>query len=350
MLPLMRSRISAATGSLRVIQATAPLAQPQQSAGVFRFRVKPDAGELRYTASRNLAASMKQAVLGAGAIGGLMGTALGSLGDDVMLIVRPEKLADYPHTLSLERPSGTITAPAKVAAHLTEPTDVLWIATKTYQLEAALAAIETVPGIIVPLLNGVEHVAVLRARFGNDRVVPATIAVEAERSAPGRFVQRSPVRLNVAASGEPVLKNTIAGLQGLGFLCRFIASEPTLLWSKLCFLEPFALVTSASGKNLGEILGDTQWRDKFESAIREACAVARKEGAQLDAEKGTAAYAAYPASMRASMAKDMAAGRKLELDAIAGPIVRGGARYGVPTPVTESLVATIEPAERTRSG
>ena len=292
---------------------------------------------------------MRQAILGAGAIGGLVATALGSLGDDIILIVRPEKLADFPNTLSLERPSDTITAPAKVAARLTAPADVLWVATKTYQLEAALAAIETVPGIVVPLLNGVDHVAVLRARFGDHRVVPATITVEAERSAPGRFVQRSPVRLNVAASGEPVLKDTIAGLQGLGFICQFIASEPTLLWSKLCFLEPFALVTSASGKNLGEILADAEWKGKFESAIREACAVAAKEGAQVDGEKVAAAFAAYPATMRASMAKDLAAGRKLELDGIAGPIVRGGARFGVPTPITESLAAMIEASARTRS-
>lgn len=301
------------------------------------------------TGSQNREGSMKQAILGAGAIGGLMATALGSLGDDVMLIVRPEKLTDHPKSLSLERASGTITTTAKVAACLTEPVDVLWIATKTYQLEGALAAVETVPGMVVPLLNGVDHFAVLRAHFGDDRVVPATIAVEAERSAPGRFVQRSPVRLNVAAKGEPVLKDTIAGLQDLGFICQFIASEPTLLWSKLCFLAPLALVTSASGKNLGEILADAEWKGKFESAILEACGVAAKEGAQVDGAKVAAAAAAYPPPMRASMAKDLAAGRKLELDGIAGPIVRGGARYGVPTPVTESLVARIETAERIRS-
>jgi 2-dehydropantoate 2-reductase len=285
---------------------------------------------------------MKHAILGAGAIGGLMGTALASLNNDVMLIVRPEKLAHYPNMLSLERPSGTITATAKVAARLTAPADVLWVATKTWQLEAALAAVETVPGIVVPLLNGVDHIAVLRARFGDDRVVPATIAVEAECSAPGRFVQRSPVRLNVAANGERVLKHAIAGLQDLGFVCQFIASEPTLLWSKLCFLAPLALVTSASGKNLGEILVDAEWKGKFESAILEACAVAAKEGAQVDGEKVTAAAAGFPSAMRASMAKDLAAGRNLELEGIAGPIIRGGARYGVPTPTTESLVATIE--------
>lgn len=285
---------------------------------------------------------MKHAILGAGAIGGLMATALGSLGEDVTLIVRADKLGTHPQTLSLEQPAGTITAPARTAARLTGPVDVLWIATKTYQLEDALATVDVPPGIVVPLLNGVDHVAVLRARFGQDRVVPATIAVEAERSAPGRFVHRSPVRLNIAVSGEPVLKDTIEGLRGLGWACQFIASEPTLLWSKLCFLEPFALVTAASGKNNGEVLADPEWKAKLELAVREACAVATKEDAQVDADKILAVYPSAPPAMRASMAKDLAAGRKLELDGIAGPVLRGGARHGIPIPITKELVARIE--------
>ncbi len=206
---------------------------------------------------------MKHAILGAGAIGGVMAVGLSAVGEDVTVIVRAERLAEHPLTLSLEHPAGTMTAPAKVAARVIEPVDVLWIATKTYQLEEALASVEAVPGIVVPLLNGVDHVGVLRARFGHDRVVPGTIAVEAERSAPGRFIHRSPVRLNLAASGEPVLKDCVERLRGLGWTVRFIASEPTLLWTKLCFLEPFALVTSASGLNNGEILADPEWKAKI---------------------------------------------------------------------------------------
>ena len=193
---------------------------------------------------------MKHAILGAGAIGGLVGAALASLGEDVTMIVRPERLEEYPKSLTLERPTGTITAPAKAVATLSEPVDVLWIATKTFHLQTALEAVKTLPGLIVPLLNGVDHIEVLRERFGRDRVVPATIAVEAERVAPGSFVQRSPfVRLNLAASGEPRLGAVVARLGELGFTCQFMHNEQTLLWSKLCFLAPFALVTSASGKN-----------------------------------------------------------------------------------------------------
>ncbi len=292
---------------------------------------------------------MKHTILGAGAIGGLMATALSSLGEDVTVIVRPERLAEHPTKLSLEHSAGSMTAPAKVAARVTAPVDVLWVATKTYQLEDALALVDAVPVIVVPLLNGVDHIAVLRARFGHDCVVPGTIAAEAERSSAGRFVLRSSARLNLAASGEPVLKDTVEGLRGLGWTCNFIASEPTLLWTKLCFLEPFALVTSASGKNNGEILADAEWKAKMDSAVREACAVATKEGAQVDPDKWAPAFAGMPATMRASMAKDLDAGRKLELDGIAGPVLRGGVRHGVPTPTTTSLVAVIEAKEQART-
>ena len=284
---------------------------------------------------------MKHAILGAGAIGGLVGAALASLGDDVTMIVRPDKLSGYPGTLSLDRPSGSLTAPVKAVSRLTDSADVLWIATKTYHLEAALEVVEAMPSIVVPLLNGVDHIAVLRSRFGQDRVVPATIAVEAERTDAGHFVQRSAVRLGIATSGEAMLKATVARLQDIGFACQFVANEQTLLWSKLCFLGPFALVTSASGKNLGEILVDSEWKAKLDSALAEARAVAEASGAEIDPAKVQAIFATAPATMRSSMAKDLAAGRRLELDGIAGPIVRGGARYGIPVPTTASLIARL---------
>jgi len=285
---------------------------------------------------------MKHAMLGTGAIGGLVGTVLSSLGEDVTVVVRAEKLLSYPANLVLGRPSGTLTAPARAVATLTEPVDVLWIATKTYQLEHALEAVKSLPGCVVPLLNGVDHVAVLRARFGPERVVPGTIAVEAERIAPGRFIQRSPfVRFNLATSGEPLLGALVGQLGNLGFTCQFIPNEQTLLWGKLCFLAPLALVTSASGMNIGEILADAAWKQKLNSTIAEACAVANASGAEIDATRIQAVVESSPPGMRSSMQKDVAAGRKLELDAIGGPIVRGGERYSIDVSTTVKLMAAI---------
>ena len=281
-------------------------------------------------------------MLGAGAVGGLVGAALASLGEQVTVIVRPEKVVEYPAELLVERPSGAIGGRAKVAKALANPVEVLWIATKTYQLETALQAVQALPRWVVPLLNGVDHVAVLRAHFGHDRVVPGTIAVEAERIAAGRFVQRSPfVNLNLASSAEPTLGTIVGRLREIGFTCRFIENEQTLLWSKLCFLGPFALVTSASGMNKGEIDADAEWNRKLLACIAETCAVAKASGAEVSLEKIEAVFAASASGMRSSMQKDLAAGRELELDAIGGAIVRGGEGYGIDVSTTTGLMTAI---------
>ena len=285
---------------------------------------------------------MEHAVLGAGAIGGLVGTAVASLGEGVIVLVRPERLPDYPANLSVERPSGAITTPANATTTLRNPVDVLWIATKTYQLKTALEAVQSSPRLIVPLLNGVDHVAVLRAHFGHDRVLPATIAVEAEKIAPGRFAQRSPfVNLNLVAGGEQVLGAIVARLRDFEFTCRFIQNEQTLLWSKLCFLGPFALVTSASGMNKGEIYADAEWKRRLIFVVAEACAVAKASGAEVDVAQIQTIFDGLPSGIRSSMQKDLASRRQLELDAIAGPIVRGGKGCGIDVSTTAALIAMI---------
>jgi 2-dehydropantoate 2-reductase len=285
---------------------------------------------------------MRHAILGAGAIGGLVGTALASLGEDVTVVLRATTLVGFPESLTLERPSSTLTAPAKAVATLNEPVDVLWIATKTYQLQTALEMVQAPPDCVVPLLNGVDHIAVLAERFGRERVVPATIAVEAEKAGPAHFIQRSPfVRLNIAGSGEPLLGPIVIRLRSLQFTCQFIANEHTLLWSKLCFLAPFALVTSASGMNIGEVFADASWNQKLSLAIAESCTVANASGAEVDAARIQAVFDGVPPAMRSSMQKDLVARRELELDAIGGPIVRGGERHGVDVSTTAGLMDAI---------
>src|SRR2546426_6107562 len=200
---------------------------------------------------------MKHAVLGAGGVGGLMGALLAHGREDVVLIVHSENLAAHPAQLKLKRPDGEIIAPIRVVSTLETAVDVLWVAVKATQLEEALQRIAVAPqsmGCVVPLLNGIDHVERLRRLFGDERVVPATIAVEAERTAPGHMVQRSHfVRVSLSASGSPRLDGVAALLRRAGVECQFVADEKTMLWGKLCFLAPFALATSAAGKTSGEI-------------------------------------------------------------------------------------------------
>jgi 2-dehydropantoate 2-reductase len=289
---------------------------------------------------------VKHAILGAGGVGGLVGATLAHEGDQVTLLLRPESVAQHPGYLRLERPSGNIEAPVRTDAELCEPADVLWVTVKAYQLlEVLQGVLRNCPmvGTIVPLLNGIDHVALLRSRFKGVRVVPGTIAVESERVAPGHIIQRSPfARLALSSSGEEQLAGAAARLRRAGFSCEFQESEKTMLWSKLAFLAPFALTTTASNKTKQEIYADPEWRTRLESTVREACAVAAAEGAAVDPLKIRAMIEALPTTMRSSMQKDVSAGRVPELDAIGGPIVRAGRTHGIPVPITGELIARIE--------
>jgi 2-dehydropantoate 2-reductase len=288
---------------------------------------------------------MKHAILGAGAVGGLVGAVLAHGGEDVWLIVRPETNTPYPGTLSLKRPSETIEAAVRTETAISDDTDVLWIAVKAYQLVEALRAVppESKIGTIIPLLNGIDHVNLLRSRFGHDRVVPATIAVESERLAPGQIVQRSSfVRLMLSMMGEERLASVADRLRRGGFTCEFQADEKTMLWSKLAFLGPFALTGTASDMDKQGIFADAAWRARLESAVGEACTVAAADGAAVNREKILATLGSLPATMRSSMQKDVSAGRIPELDAIGGPIIRAGRTYGLDVPVTRELIARIQ--------
>lgn len=287
---------------------------------------------------------MRHAILGAGGVGGLIGACLAHAGDSVTLVVRRETLAQYPKQLHLESPFGNFMVDVSVAADV-PAVDVLWITVKATQLESALVALKNPDAVraIVPLLNGIDHISVLRARYGSGRVIPATIAVETERVSPGHIAHRSPfARLNVSSAGQGVLANTLDQLQQIGFECRFVDDEPTLMWSKLVFLAPFALTTTASDKTTGEILADPNWGPLGLACLREACAVAVAEGAKVDADAVIAGVMKMPGNMRSSMQKDVEQHRTPELEAIAGPILRGARRHGIEVPATKKLVAAVE--------
>ena len=288
------------------------------------------------------------AILGAGGVGGFVGAVLAAAGEPLLLLLRPEALARHPSTLTLDSPFGHLEAPVATATALEQPVDVLWVTTKATQLEAALGAIPDpalIKTTVVPLLNGVDHVARLRSIFGAERVVPGTIAGELERSSPGHILLRSPfARFGLGAAGEQRLCRAVEILTRFGCACRFEADELSLLWRKLVMLAPMALTTTASGRPLGELWADSEWSRRFEAAAREACTVALGLGADVDVEETLRTLRGFPASLRSSMAKDVAAGRPPELDAIAGPILRGGAAQGNPVPVTAQLVAMIRDA------
>jgi 2-dehydropantoate 2-reductase len=123
-----------------------------------------------------------------------------------------------------------------------------------------------------------------------------------------------------------------------GSTCEIPKDETTLLWEKLAFLAPIALATTALDAPLGGVRDDK----RFHGCQADAIAVALAEGARIDEGALRALVAAAPAELRSSMQKDVAAGRRPELDAIAGPVQRGGRRHGIPVPNTDALAHEVE--------
>jgi 2-dehydropantoate 2-reductase len=288
---------------------------------------------------------MRHAILGAGGVGGLIGVALAKSGESVMLVLRPEALKDYPTELSLESPLGSFSVPVDRVSSVATAYDVLWITVKATQLESALRSVTVDPGqlgAVVPLLNGIDHVAVLRARFGHDRVVPASIGVETERAAPGKIIHRGmAIRLAFSAIGESRLASTVEEFKKFGFACQFVPDEMKILWTKLSFLAPFALATTAGAMTIGEVNRDPAWRKRLEAVAREVAAVGTASGTPLDATVVLEYFDKTPQGGRSSMQKDVAAGKPPELDGIAGPILRIAKDLGIDVPVTRELVDMI---------
>jgi 2-dehydropantoate 2-reductase len=292
---------------------------------------------------------MRHAILGAGGVGGFIAACLARVGENVTLVVRPETLAAHPREIQLESPLGKWAVDVNWAASV-PPCDVLWLTIKATQLDSALGAITNLESIrtVVPLLNGLDHLPVLRAKFdaasGADRVIPATIAGEFDRVSAGHFVHGTPFAvLNVSSRGRELLQSVTDQLRTLGVVCNFFDDEPTLMWSKLVFLGPLALTTTAFDRTVGEVMRDPKTWPQLEACIREACAIAQAEGAKVegDADAVLKVVKNAPHGMRSSMQKDVAHGRAPELDAIGGAIVRAAKRHGLAAPITEELMAQI---------
>jgi 2-dehydropantoate 2-reductase len=266
----------------------------------------------------------------------------------VTLLVRPARRDHYPERLTVQSETlGAFEAPVQVADRLEGQFDVVWVTVKATALEAALDAAppeELGGGVVVPLLNGVDHVGRLRERYGPERVLPGTIRVEAEQVAPGRVRHRSAFA-DVQVAPDPTTRvraEALCGeLRAVGLGCEVRDDELTMLWGKLCFLAPFALATTASGGPLGDVRSDPRWRTRLEECVKEACAVGVAEGAKVAPEPILATFRGLPDGFRSSMQKDVAAGRQPELDAIAGPVLRGGSEHGIDVPATRALVDRI---------
>jgi 2-dehydropantoate 2-reductase len=231
---------------------------------------------------------------------------------------------------------------------LNDEVDILFVATKALTLESARQRVHAQPQLVVPLLNGLDHLELLRRWFGAERVAAAVIRIESTSTAPGQIVQTSPfLRVDLAAD-DPALHARIEPvaevLERAGIPTRIESSEAQAMWSKLVRLSALALTTSASGETIGFIRSDPVWRPRLTGAIGEVAAVANADGASIDPVAALAELDEAHPELRSSMQRDIAAGQEPELDAIAGAVLRAARRHGIACPTVEELGARV--AER----
>jgi 2-dehydropantoate 2-reductase len=288
------------------------------------------------------------AVVGPGGVGGLLGAVLARAGHRVVYVARPETAATLNSAgLSLRSAQfGEIQVPVQAAPRLTGPVDACLLAVKATSLEPALAGVPAEAlgdGLMLPLLNGVDHMAVLRDRYPADQVVAGAIRVESTRVAAGRIEHTSPFSwIEVASATAPSerVEALAAQLRRAGFDVTVRDDETALLWDKLAFLAPLALLTTYADAPTGVVRD--KWRTDLETVIDEVTAVARAAGAPVPAAAVLGMFDRVPAGMKSSMQRDAEANRPIELDAIGGAVLRAARRLGVETPVTARLVDELQ--------
>jgi 2-dehydropantoate 2-reductase len=222
---------------------------------------------------------------------------------------------------------------------------MLLVTVKAPMLDEAIERIDpgaVAEGVVVPLLNGLEHMEPLRARF-DGRVAAGTIShFQAYRAGRVQIIEASASPLITMASetlprGE--LESAANLLREARVDVRVGQSEKRILWHKLARIAPLAAATAASGRTVGELRDDPMWRPRLEGGVAEACAVAEADGVGLRPSAQWEIIDQMADETTTSAARDVVAGRRSELDAIVGSVLRAADRLGVPCPTLAGLAA-----------
>lgn len=286
------------------------------------------------------------AVLGPGAVGGSLAVRLANAGVPVVCVAPPETAGLIALAgLVLETPQGTLSARPESVDQLVKPVGILIVAVKAPALDEAIARVDpaaVADGVVIPLLNGLDHMQPLRDHFG-DRVVAGSVShYQAYRTSRVHVVEATPPPVITLAS-EALPRTQVEGvadvLRQARLDVRVGQDEQRVLWHKLARIAPLAAATAASGRTVGELRKDSEWRPRLDAAITEACAVAEADGVSLRPAAQWAIIDEMADETTTSAARDVASGRRSELDAIVGGVLRTAERLGVPTPALADLAS-----------
>jgi 2-dehydropantoate 2-reductase len=299
-------------------------------------------------------------VLGAGAVGSLLGARLSGAGHHVVLVGRSDHLeAIRAHGLRIEGTDpGTFRVEGAPDARAAQTADVVLLTVKSFDLAEAAGALGRAapprPTLLPQNGLGIEAIA-LRALADAGWAHPEREVVRAIHSIPATWVAPGVVR--AAGNGEFILPDPSHGepdvppvgrfvelLRSTGYPVRTVATFPEQVWRKAIVNAAINPVTALHGVVNGALL-EGPLRLEALALLREAVRSAAEEGVRVPEKEAVEEFeriARATAGNRSSMLQDLERGRPTELDAILGEIERRARSHGVDLPVTHAAIAALE--------
>ncbi|CAN7471927.1 2-dehydropantoate 2-reductase [Variovorax paradoxus] len=322
---------------------------------------------------------MKIAVIGAGAIGGLVGAKLALAGEDVTFIVRGKNLdAIATNGFKLIGADGTEQVARNVKAtdryEQAGPQDIVILAMKAHQVEAVASDVPRLFGpetVVVTMQNGipfwyfhnhggalagtpvrsVDPSGLVAAKIPAERVIGCVVYPASELTAPGvvKHIEgdRFPVGELDGSSSERV-NRVSACLGAAGFKAPVLDNIRAEIWLKLWGNLTFNPISSLSHSTLVDICQYPPSRELAAAMMREAQAVAHKLGIEfrVTLDKRIAG-AEKVGKHKTSMLQDVEAGRAPEIDALVGAVVELARLTDTPTPHIDTVYSLVKLLART---
>ena len=192
---------------------------------------------------------------------------------------------------------------------------------------------------------GADRVARLIAEWAGARPAVGVVDTDPVDPPPTRVAFRPP-RIN-RLLGTSIAVPEMRDLLGrVGIQTEAVTDIQTRVWEKFIYLAPMAAFTAASRLSIGPIWEDEFIREMFLSAVDEVERVARASNIPIEpgVRNRIKAYTdGVPKTMRSSLLIDLSQGKKIEVEALQGSVVRRGAVVGVPTPIMSALYAVLKP-------
>jgi 2-dehydropantoate 2-reductase len=302
----------------------------------------------------------KVAIVGCGAMGSVYAALMADAGHEVHAVTLWPDHAEAMRTqgLRVEGASGDRTVRLASAGTDTNgigPCDLVVIATKAFDVAAAAQSSVKLLGpdtVVQTIQNGLGSPEVAAPVLGKDRLAVGVVGgFGASMRAPGHAHHNGMEMIRFGAfAGLPtrLLRASARIWESAGFAVSLFDDVTRMAWEKLIMNVAFSGTSCTTGLTIGEVMADPNAWSVAQGCAREAIAVAGAANVRLevgDPIEHIRKLGGKIPNARPSMLLDYNAGRRGEVDAINGSIPRLGKRYGIPTPVNETVVAIIKARE-----